>query len=201
MRIGLLGGTFDPVHNGHLIIAGEVKAHLNLDEIIFVPAGQPWLKVERPISPAEHRLEMLRLALAGKPGYKISSAEIERAGPSYTLDTVTELRRKLGESAEIYFILGWDSLVTLPRWHDAPGLLRLCTLVAVPRPGYPCPALKPMEKSVPGVTQRVIFMDSPRVDISATDVRERVKGGLPISHLVPEPVERYIKEHGLYKNC
>jgi len=198
MRIGLLGGTFDPVHNGHLIIAGEVKAHLNLDEIIFVPAGQPWLKVERPISPAEHRLEMLRLALAGKPGYKISSAEIERAGPSYTLDTVTELRRKLGESAEIYFILGWDSLVTLPRWHDAPGLLRLCTLVAVPRPGYRRPALKPMEKSVPGVTRRVIFMNSPCVNISATNIRDRVKWGLPISHLVPEPVARYIKEHGLY---
>ncbi len=198
MKIGLLGGTFDPVHNGHLIIAEEVKAHLNLDEIIFVPAGQPWLKTDRPISPAEHRLEMLRLALAGKPEYKISRAEIERAGPSYSVDTVAELRQKLGESAEIYFILGWDSLATLPRWHDAPRLMRLCMLVAVPRPGYPRPALKPMEKRVPGVTRRVIFMNSPCVDISATDVRERVKRRLPISHLVPEPVERYIKEHGLY---
>ena len=198
MKVGILGGTFDPVHNGHLVIAEAVKAHLNLDEVIFIPAGQPWLKADRPISPVKHRLAMLRLALAGKTHFKISATEIERVGPSYTVDTVEELKRRLGK-AELYFILGWDSLATLPRWHDAPRLIRLCTLVAVHRPGFPQPDLKPMEISVPGVSRRVIFMTEPCVATSATDIRKRVKKGEDISSLVPEAVAKYIFEHGLYQ--
>lgn len=200
MRGGILGGTFDPIHNGHLVIAEAVKDHLNLAEIVFVPAGQPWLKSDRPILPAEHRLAMLRLSLAGKPYFKISTAEIQRVGPSYTVDTVEELRRKMGADAELFFILGWDSLATLPRWHDASRLIRFCTLVAVHRPGFPRPDLKPMEKSVPGVSRRVIFMTEPCVDISATDIRVRVRQGLPLTDLVPAAVERYIEEHGLYRD-
>jgi len=199
MRVGIFGGTFDPIHNGHLVIAEAVKDQLNLAEIIFVPAGQPWLKAGWPISPAQHRLAMLRLALAGKPCFNISGAELERAGPSYTVDTVEELRRKMGEDAELFFILGWDSLATLPRWRDASRLIRLCTLVAVHRPGFPRPDLKPMAKSVPGVSRRVIFMTEPCVDISATDIRERVRLGQPLTDLVPEAVARYIKEQGLYQ--
>jgi nicotinate-nucleotide adenylyltransferase len=198
VKVGILGGTFDPVHNGHLVIAEAIKAHLNLDEVVFVPAGQPWLKADRPISPAQDRLEMLRLALAGKPYFKISAAEIERAGPSYTVDTVEELKRQLGK-AELFFILGWDSLATLPRWHDAPRLIRLCTLVAVHRPGYPHPELPPMELDVPGVSRRVIFMSEPCVDISATDIRQKARQGLPVNNLVPEAVVRYIKQRGLYR--
>ncbi len=200
MRVGIFGGTFDPIHSGHLVIAEAVKDQLNLAEIIFVPAGQPWLKADWPISPAQHRLAMLRLALAGKPCFKISDAEIERAGPSYTVDTVEELRRKMGADAELFFILGWDSLAMLPRWRDASRLIRLCTLVAVHRPGFPRPDLKPMEKSVPGVSRRVIFMTEPCVDISATDIRVRVRQGLPLTDLVPAAVERYIEEHGLYRD-
>jgi nicotinate-nucleotide adenylyltransferase len=200
MRVGIFGGTFDPIHSGHLVIAEAVKDQLNLAEIIFVPAGQPWLKADWPISPAQHRRAMLRLALAGKPYFKISDAELERAGPSYTVDTVEELRRKMGEDAELFFILGWDSLATLPRWHDASRLIRLCTLVAVHRPGYPRPDLKPMAKSVPGVSRRVIFMTEPCVDISATDIRVRVRQGLPLTDLVPEAVARYSKENGLYRD-
>jgi len=199
MRVGIFGGTFDPIHNGHLVIAEAVKDQLNLAEIIFVPAGQPWLKADWPISPAQHRLAMLRLALAGKPYFQISAAEMERAGPSYTVDTVEELRRKMGEDAELFFILGWDSLATLPRWRDASRLIRLCTLVAVHRPGYPRPDLKPMAKSVPGVSRRVIFMTEPCVDISATDIRMRVRQGLPLTDLVPAAVAVYIREHGLYR--
>jgi len=198
MNIGVLGGTFDPVHNGHLIVAEEVKTRLNLAEIIFVPAGQPWLKAERPISPAEHRLQMLRLALADKPYFKLSTIEIERTGPSYAVDTVAELRDKLGSEDELFFILGWDSLAELPQWREPSRLIKMCYLVAVPRPGYPRPKLKTLEVIIRGLSQRVMLMKKPEIDISASAIRERVARGLSIRHLVPEPVNRYIKEHRLY---
>ena len=198
MNIGVLGGTFDPVHNGHLIVAEEVKTRLNLAEIIFVPAGQPWLKAERPISPAEHRLQMLRLAIADKPYFKLSSIEIERTGPSYTVDTITELRDKLGSEDELFFILGWDSLAELPQWREPSRLIKMCYLVAVPRPGYPRPKLKTLEVIIRGLSQRVMLMKKPEIDISASAIRERVAKGLSVRHLVPEPVNRYIKENKLY---
>jgi len=198
MNIGVLGGTFDPVHNGHLIVAEEVKTWLNLAEIIFVPAGQPWLKVDRPISPAEHRLQMLRLALADKPHFKLSTVEIERAGPSYTIDTIAELQDKLDNGDGLFFILGWDSLAGLPQWREASRLIKLCHLVVAPRPGSPRPNLKALEASIPGISQRVMLMDKPEIDISALAIRDRVAQGLSVRHLVPEPVNRYIKQHKLY---
>ena len=198
MNIGVLGGTFDPVHNGHLIVAEEVKTRLNLVEIIFVPAGQPWLKAAKPISPAEHRLQMLRLAIADKPYFKLSTIEIERTGPSYTIDTITELRDKFGSEDELFFILGWDSLAELPQWREPSRLIKMCYLVAVPRPGYPRPKLKTLEVIIRGLSQRVMLMKKPEIDISASAIRERVARGLSIRHLVPEPVNRYIKEHRLY---
>ncbi len=198
MNIGVLGGTFDPVHNGHLIVAEEAKTQLNLVEIIFVPAGQPWLKAAKPISPAEHRLQMLRLAIADKPYFKLSTIEIERTGPSYTIDTIAELRDKLGSEDEFFFILGWDSLAELPQWREPSRLIKMCYLVAVPRPGYPRPKLKTLEVIIRGLSQRVMLMKEPEIDISASAIRERVARGLSIRHLVPEPVNRYIKEHRLY---
>jgi len=198
MNIGVLGGTFDPVHNGHLIVAEEVKTRLNLVEIIFVPAGQPWLKAAKPISSAEHRLQMLRLAIADKPYFKLSSIEIERTGPSYTVDTITELRNKFGSDDELFFILGWDSLAELPQWREPSRLIKMCYLVAVPRPGYPRPKLKTLEVIIRGLSQRVMLMKKPEIDISASAIRERVARGLSIRHLVPEPINRYIKEHKLY---
>ncbi len=198
MNIGVLGGTFDPVHNGHLIVAEEAKNRLNLTEVIFVPAGQPWLKVDRIITPAEHRLQMLRLALADKPYFKLSAMEIERAGPSYTVDTITELQGQLDAEDELFFILGQDNLVQLPQWREPSRLIQLCYLVAVPRPGSPRPKLKELEASIPGISQRVMLMDKPHVDISAEAIRDRVVRGLSVRHLVPEPVNRYIKEHKLY---
>jgi len=198
MNIGVLGGTFDPVHNGHLIVAEEAKTRLNLTEVVFVPAGQPWLKTERPITPAEHRLQMLRLALADKPYFKLSAMEIERAGPSYTIDTITELQGQLDAEDELFFILGQDNLVQLPQWREPSQLIQLCYLVAVPRPGSPRPKLKELEASIPGISQRVMLMDKPHVDISAEAIRDRVVRGLSVRHLVPEPVNRYLKEHKLY---
>ncbi len=198
MSIGVFGGTFDPVHNGHLAVAEEARTQLKLAEIIFVPAGQPWFKDGRPITPAPHRLAMLRLALAGKPYFKLSVAEIERAGPSYTVDTIAELREKLKKQDELFFILGCDSLKDLPRWHDAPRLIKLCYLVAAGRPGCTLPDLDALEASLPGISRRVTILNRPQVDISASDIRERVARGQPIEHLVPAPVERYIKQQGLY---
>ncbi len=198
MNIGVLGGTFDPVHNGHLIVAGEVKARLGLAAVIFVPAGQPWLKADWPVTPAEHRLRMLRLALADQPDFKISTLEIERAGPSYTVDTMAELREQASSDDELFFILGRDNLAQIPQWQDPSRLIEMCYLVAVNRPGAPRPKLKSLEKSLPGISKRVMFLDSPEIDISASMVRERVARGLSVRHLVPEPVNRYIKENGLY---
>ena len=198
MNIGVLGGTFDPLHNGHLIVAEEATKRLNLAEVIFVPAGQPWLKADIPILPAEHRLQMLRLALADKPQFKLSAMEIERPGPSYTVDTIIELKKQINAEDELFFILGQDNLSQLPQWHDPPRLIQMCYLVAVPRPGVTRPNLKTLENSIPGISQRVMLMDKPHIDISASDIRDRVARGLSVCHLVPEPVNRYIKEHHLY---
>jgi len=198
MNIGVLGGTFDPIHMGHLILAEEVRARLNLAEILFVPAGQPWLKGSSPISSARHRVEMVRLAIADRPYFKLSAIEIERSGPTYTVDTIAELKAQLGAGDELFFILGWDSLAELPRWWQPSRLVAMCRLVVVPRPGYPAPDLKALEAGIPGLSQRVTLMDKPEIDISASAIRERVAQGLSIHHLVPEPVGEYIKQHKLY---
>ena len=198
MKIGVLGGTFDPIHLGHLRVAEEVAARLNLAEIIFMPAGQPWLKANNVISPAEHRVEMVRLAIAGKPYFKLSTMEIERAGPTYTVDTIAELSRQLGSGHELFFILGWDNLTQLPAWREPSRLVKMCHLVAVPRVDYPAPDLASLDAVLPGLSQSVTLLDAPLVDINASEIRQRVARGLSIHHLVPEPVERYIKQHRLY---
>ena len=198
MNIGVLGGTFDPIHIGHLILAEEVRTGLNLAEVLFVPAGQPWLKVDSPISSAEHRVEMVRLAIADEPYFKLSAMEIERAGPTYTVDTIAELKTQLEAGDELFFILGWDNLAQLPQWWQPARLITMCRLVAVPRPGYPLPDLKSLEAAIPGLSKKVILMDKPEIDISASAIRDRVARGLSIYHLVPEPVDEYIRQHKLY---
>ncbi len=198
MKIGVLGGTFDPIHNGHLIVAEEVRARLNLAEVLFVPAGLPWLRMDSPISAAEHRIQMVRLAIGNKPYFKLSTIEVERAGPSYTVDTIAELKGRLGAGDELFFILGWDSLAELPKWREPERLIKMCYLLAVPRPGYLQPDIKSLEATIPGLAQRVILLDIPEVDISGSVIRQWVAQGLSIGHLVPELVDRYIREQGLY---
>jgi nicotinate-nucleotide adenylyltransferase len=198
MNIGVLGGTFDPIHVGHLLAAEEARDKLNLTETLFVPAGQPWLKLNNVISPAEHRVEMVRLAIADRPYFKLSTMEIERVGPTYTVDTIAELQSQIGAGDELFFILGWDNLNQLPQWHQPQRLVKMCRLVAVPRVDSPTPGLDSLEAAIPGLSQRVILLDAPRIDINASEIRRRVAEGLSISQLVPEPVERYIQEHGLY---
>jgi nicotinate-nucleotide adenylyltransferase len=198
MNIGVLGGTFDPIHNAHLMVAEEARALFNLSGVLFVPAGQPCLKEGIPISAAEHRVEMVSLAIAGKPHFKLSTVEVERPGPSYMVDTIAELQSRLEAEDELFLILGWDNLAELPRWQEPARLVTMCRLVAVSRPGYSRPNLKKLEASVPGLSKRVIIMDQPKVDINASEIRERVSRGLSVHHLVPEPVNEYIKQHGLY---
>ncbi len=198
MNIGVLGGNFDPIHIGHLIVAEEARTRLNLAEVLFVPAGQPWLKPNSPILAAEHRVQMVRLAIADKPYFKLSTMEIERAGPSYTVDTIAELQGQLGAGDELFFILGWDSLAQLPLWKEPSRLIKMCRLVAVPRPGCSAPDLKSLEAAIPGLSQSLIVLDKPQIDISASEIRNRVAQGLSIRHLVPEPVDEYIRQHKLY---
>jgi GTP-binding protein len=197
-KIGVLGGTFDPVHQGHILIAEEARAALDLDEVLLMPAGQPMSRDYEKVTTARHRLEMLRLAVADNPELKVSTVEIERQGPSYTVDTISELKKDYGRSDEIYFILGWDSLAQLPDWHEPNRLVSLCYLVAVPRPGWKRPVLKSLEGVLPGISKKVIFLDKPRVDISATDIRELARKGESISHLVPKAVAEYIRKNKLY---
>jgi nicotinate-nucleotide adenylyltransferase len=197
MKIGVLGGTFDPIHSGHLVIAEEARLKLGLARVLFVPAGQPWLK-SREITLAAHRVEMVRLAIASNPHFELSTVEIDRSGPSLSVKTVAILQRQLGAGAKLFFLVGWDSLAELPQWKEPKKLIRLCKLVAVTRPGFNRPDLKAMESLVPGVTQSVVWLDIPPVDISSTDIRKRVAQGFSISGLVPDEVEAYIKENKLY---
>jgi len=199
MNIGVLGGTFDPIHNGHLLIADRVMTHLSLGKVIFVPAGRPWLKENRYISAAEHRMEMVRLGIASRPHFELSAVEIDRDGPSYMVDTIANLQVQLGSSREFFFILGWDNLIKLPYWREPDRLIKLCRLVAVPRLGYNQPDLASLEMVIPGLSKRVVLLGEPYIGISASDIKERVNRGLPVSHLLPLPVGEYIKRHGLYK--
>jgi len=198
MKIGVLGGTFDPVHRGHIMVAEEARDALSLSEVLMVPAGQPMFKASDRITSAEHRLAMLRLAVAGRPRIKVSTAEIERPGPSYTVDTIAGLRKQMGDGVDIYFIIGRDSLEQFPEWREPARILSMCILASVPRPGWPYPALQVLEDRVPGISGRVVLLDKPQVDISASAIREMAARGEPIDHLVPGPVAEYIKEHKLY---
>ena len=198
MNMGVLGGTFDPIHSGHLVIAEEARLRLSLANVLFVPAGQPWLKTDRTITSAAHRVEMVRQAIAAKPYFELSSVDVDRPGPSYSVETIAILQQQPGAGARLFFLVGWDSLAELPQWKEPDRLIQLCKLVAVTRPGFSRPDLKALESLVPGVTQRVVWLDIPPVDISSTDIRNRVARGLSIHGLVPEGVEGYIKEHKLY---
>lgn len=198
MNIGVLGGTFDPIHLGHLAVAEEVRTSLGLAEVLFVPAGEPWLKADRPISPAKHRVEMVKLAIAGNPHFKLSSCEVDRPGPSYAVDTIDILQEQLGTEARLFFLLGSDALSELPQWKEPSRLIQICQLVAFNRPGFPLPPLEPLESAIPGLSQHVTFVEVPQIDISATQIRNRVSRGASLHGLVPQAVERYILEQGLY---
>ena len=196
MRIGIFGGTFDPIHYGHLVAAEEARAILGLEKMLIVPAGQPPHKADRPVTPAEHRVAMVQLAIASNPHFVLSRVDLDRPGPHYSVDMVTRLRRELGPG-DVYLIVGMDSLMDLPSWHEAERLMGLCYIVGVNRPGYTYD-LAPLEKAVPGISAHIRVLEAPQLEISSHELQDRVRRGLPIKYQVPEPVEDYITRHNLY---
>ena len=199
MRIGILGGTFDPVHVGHIFVAEEARIRLSLERVLFVVAGNPWLKVERGISPSEHRIEMVRLSIAKHKQFDISTVEVERGGPSYTVDTLEELRTTTSAN-DYYLILGRDSFTELPLWKEPERIVEMCKLVVVPRIGTNLPELRDVAARIKGLSREsVVTLDSPMIGISSSGIRQRVARGLPIDYLVPGEVEKYIVAHGLYR--
>jgi len=200
-RVGVMGGTFDPIHYGHLVIAEEVRAALELTEVIFIPAGHPPHKSTRTVTEVTHRVAMLQLALASNPYFRISHLEIERTGPSYTVDTLHTLRAEWGASTALFFIIGWDSLEELYTWHRAAAILTEITqLVAVRRPGYEEDHKynSILEQRLPGILEKLVVVQAPQLEISATDLRQRVAEERPIKYQTPEAVETYINENRLY---
>ena len=197
MRIGVLGGTFDPIHLGHLIIAEEARDRLDLEEVCFVPARDPWMKAGQPLTSGHDRLSMTRLAVEDNPFFRVSTVELERPGPSYTVDTLRELQEDYGPEAQLFFILGSDAFARFDEWKDPEGILGLATLVVVDRPGATASA-EAIDQQVgnSGMVERVRGV---HLEISAKDIRRRVAEGASIRYLVPEPVERYIYARGLYR--
>lgn len=200
MNIGMFGGTFDPVHLGHLIVAEESRVRLGLERVLFVPAGMPWMKaLRRDVTPAAHRVAMVRLAIASNPHFELSTIDVERPGSSYSVETVGRLRQSLGPGAEIYFILGCDSLNQVDRWKEPGRLISMCHMVAAPRPGCRPPDLERLEKLFPGVTERTVLLEMDPIGISSSEIRRRVAEGGSIRYLVPPEVEAYIRAEGLYR--
>jgi nicotinate-nucleotide adenylyltransferase len=195
MRVGVLGGTFDPVHTGHMILAEQARSQLALDLVLFVPAGEPWRKAHRAITPAEHRLAMLRLAVEDNDAFGISDLELRRTGPTYTADTMEALAGERLDD-EFYLIVGSDALADLPNWHEPERIVQHAVLAVAPRNES---QLGAAALSIPGLAARTEAFEMPRIDISSTGIRARVAAGRTIRYLVPAPVERYIAEHRLYR--
>jgi nicotinate-nucleotide adenylyltransferase len=198
LRLGILGGTFDPIHFGHLLAAEEARVVLRLNQVLFAPAGDPPHKQGHPILPVTHRLAMVRLAIADNPAFVISTVDIDRPGPHYTVDTIHLLRDRWGTDAdETFFIMGADSLAHLLTWYQPARLVELCRLAVVARPGYRAD-LAELEAALPGVSSRLDWVEMPVLGISSSDLQRRVRDGRSIRYQVPAVVARYVAEHELY---
>lgn len=195
-KIGILGGTFDPIHAGHLLMARHALRSLALERVLFIPAGNPWLKAGRRIAPARHRLAMARLAIAGCPRFEASDMEAERPGPTYTADTLAELRERFGADAALYLILGMDAARDMSRWHHPERVLSMCEVVAIPRGDADGGDAKDGGGAPPSGIR--VLRDAPRLAVSSTAIRAGIAAGLPIGDDVPGAVADYIRRHGLY---
>ncbi|WP_343989955.1 nicotinate-nucleotide adenylyltransferase [Nocardioides dubius] len=192
-RVGVMGGTFDPIHHGHLVAASEVQSWFDLDEVIFVPTGAPWQKADREVSDAEHRYLMTVIATAANPRFTVSRVDIDRDGPTFTIDTLRDLQTRLPD-ADLYFITGADALGNIFTWRDAPELFELARFVGCTRPGYELD--EEMLADIP--SERVTLVEIPALAISSTDCRQRKQRGEPVWYLVPDGVVQYIAKHDLY---
>ena len=219
MKLGILGGSFNPVHNGHLAIACQTREALGLDQILFIPTGQPPHKHNGSLAPAQDRYEMVRLAIASDPTLAISDVEIRRPGKSYSIDTVRLLQREYGAQTQLLFLIGLDAFLDFPSWRDPLALLELCSFVVLSRPGLsfrslstvallppiPFPSLADLDAGrisqleVSLGTQRLTYLQLPPCTVSASDIRSRIRRGLPVANLLPPLVESYILQHHLYQ--
>jgi nicotinate-nucleotide adenylyltransferase len=191
-RIGIMGGTFDPIHNGHLVAASEVADRFGLDEVVFVPTGQPWQKSEVAVSPAEDRYLMTVIATASNPRFQVSRVDVDRAGPTYTTDTLRDFRKTYGPDAALYFITGADALAKILSWKDVRELFSMAHFVGVTRPGFEL-----SDAHLPADTVSLVRV--PAMAISSTDCRDRVAAGKPVWYLVPDGVVQYIAKRHLYR--
>ena len=199
MRLGILGGTFDPIHFGHLLAGEEARVTLGLDRVLFAPAGDPPHKQGHPLLPIAHRIAMVRLAIADNPAFELTTVDVDRPGPHYTVDLVRLVREEWGTSAEdTFFIMGADSLAHLLTWHQPGRLIQLCRLAVVARPGYRAD-LGELESALPGLSQRLDWVEMPVLGISSSDLQRRVRQGRSIRYQVPAAVAQYVAEHHLYR--
>lgn len=191
LRIGIMGGTFDPIHHGHLVAGSEVASLFDLDEVVFVPTGQPWQKGDRSVSPAEDRYLMTVIATAANPRFSVSRVDIDREGPTYTIETLRDLRALYGDRAELFFITGADALEAILTWRDTKELFELAHFVGVTRPGYTL-----SDSHLP--SEVVTLVEIPAMAISSSGCRERVRHDRPIWYLVPDGIVQYIEKRELY---
>ncbi|WP_018831788.1 nicotinate-nucleotide adenylyltransferase [Salinispora tropica] len=191
-RVGIMGGTFDPIHHGHLVAASEVADRFGLDEVIFVPTGQPWQKADEPVSPAEDRYLMTVIATASNPRFQVSRVDIDRSGPTYTIDTLRDLRAVCGAKVQLFFITGADALEKILSWKDLDEAFELAHFIGVTRPGF-----RLSDAHLPADT--VSLVQVPAMAISSTDCRARVSRSAPLWYLVPDGVVQYIAKRRLYQ--
>ena len=192
-RVGVMGGTFDPIHYGHLVTAEEALHQFELDRVVFVPTGRPWMKEHEVISPPEDRYLMTVIATASNPLFRVSRMEVDRDGPTYTVDTLRGLKEELGDRTDLFFITGADAIREIVQWRNPDELFALARFIAATRPGYELARLE--AATMPGVS----VMNIPALAISSTDIRGRVATGRPIRYLVPEGVKSYIEKAELYR--
>jgi nicotinate-nucleotide adenylyltransferase len=197
VKLGVLGGTFDPPHLGHLVLAEQARQQLALERVVWLPAGNPWRKAAQAVSAKEHRLAMVQRAIEGNPAFEVATLELERDGPTYSADTLAAL----GEAhpgAQLFFLLGADALEDLPHWHEPERLIALATLAVASRGGAGPPA-EALDRLLPGLSSRFVWVEMPRLDISATDLRRRAAAGESLRYLTPDAVAVYIEEQELYR--
>ena len=197
-RFGILGGSFDPPHYGHLALAETARVQLGLSRVLFVPAGTPPHKRNRPMSPVEDRAAMTAAAIADNPAFALSRVDMERPGPHFSVDMLTLLHAQHPHVAEWFFLLGEDALHDLPSWYQPQGILEQATLAVMPRTGEDVDVAE-LVAALPPLAERLVWLDVPPIHYSATDLRRRVRAGLPLRYFVPPPVETYIHAHGLYR--
>ncbi|MFC2159331.1 nicotinate-nucleotide adenylyltransferase [Actinomycetota bacterium] len=202
-KIGIMGGTFNPVHHGHLVTAQEALDQFGLDEVIFIPTGDPPHKIEDLLAHAEDRYLMTVIATSSNSSFFVSRVEIDRKGKSYTIDTVKELRKIFGIDSELYFITGADAILEILTWKNTREIVTLAKFIAATRPGYDLSKIKGLKTTLfdseEKADRRIFVMEIPALAISSTNIRQRIKNRRPVNYLVPEGVNNYILKHGLYK--